>query len=236
MKRVGITINGVIRDYLSALDQKYKDIFDTDPNYPIDLYDLDNTYPVEEIDKGDTMDFDPNFEPEYEYNEKLDKYIPKNTPESFVYNDQSQRDEQRSIYYFMYYEAPIPIFARANFIENNIIEGLSHLQNQIEEKIILISKENQLSKNATLMFLCSDTQFDLNEIIFVDDYSEYWENVDMLVTDNPVIMDAKPEGKEVIKLNKDYNKNHSGDYNIDNPSDLIQYPNNYFKIKENAKE
>lgn len=236
MKQIGITINGVVRDYLSALDEKYRDTFDNEPNYPVDLYDLDNSFPVEEIDRGDTLEFDPNFEPEYEYSEKLKRYIPKNTPDTLAQNDQSERKDQKSIYYFMYHEAPIPIFARAKYIENGIIQSLSYLNNSIEEEIVLISKENHFSKNATLMFLCADTQFDLNQIKFINNYDEYWENIDMLVTDNPVIMDIKPNDKQLIKLSKNYNTEYNADYIIESPNELIENKNNFFKVKDNVKE
>jgi hypothetical protein len=231
-KEVGICINGVIRDYLTALDKKYRQVFDMEPNYPYNIENLDETFPIEEIDRGDSLSFDLNFEADFQWDENLQDYVPQNKPETLKSNDQSQREEQRSIYYFMYFESPLPIFARAPYTEKFVINTIGELERNIQDRITLVSKESQMTKNATLMFLCADSQFDNDNIKFVNSVEEYWEPFDILITENPVILNKKPSDKTAIKYNTSYNKNVPADFEINSVSDLFENPTKYFSVND----
>ena len=231
-KEVGICINGVIRDYLTALDKKYRQVFDMEPNYPYNIENLDETFPIEEIDRGDSLSFDLNFEADFQWDENLQDYVPQNKPETLKSNDQSQREEQRSIYYFMYFESPLPIFARAPYTEKFVINTIGELERNIQDRITLVSKESQMTKNATLMFLCADSQFDNDNIKFVNSVEEYWEPFDILITENPVILNKKPSNKTAIKYITSYNKNSPADFEINSVSDLFENPTKYFSVND----
>jgi hypothetical protein len=73
---------------------------------------------------------------------------------------------------------------------------------------VVVSKENHFSIPSTLFFLSKMTSRFTN-YHFCETNEEMWEDVDVLITTDPEILDA-PTGKlryEIIKLIRPYNEN-----------------------------
>lgn len=143
-------------------------------------------------------------------------------------------DDYDNVYAWLYHGVPLEVFGGANQTKTNILQRICLFQTKIYDKLILLSRETSRSKYATLSFLAKN-QFDLNEIIFVENYDEYWKHVDVLITDNPEILKVKPEGKTAVVLKNDYNKEfHSIGFGINDPDDLFKLP--IFNRKPITKE
>ena len=54
----------------------------------------------------------------------------------------------------------------------------------------------------------------VNNIIFVREYEQKWDYVDVLITASPDTLNSKPNDKISIKVINHYNKNCDSDYTI----------------------
>lgn len=157
----------------------------------------------------------PNLEPIDPYN--LDLSFPL------------QYEEFADVYQWIYYGVSLEVFGGANQTQTNILSRISNFQTKINDRLIILSRETTRTKFATLSFL-SKAQFDLNEIIFVDGYEDYWNYVDVLITDHPEILRAKPYGKISVVLKNAYNtefhnsNNTSYQFEIDSIGDIFSLP------------
>lgn len=205
--KIGITINNILRDHVSQVITLNKIITERDPITPINPFNLEKSFPKI---NGD-VDY-PDF--------NLDNEI------KLVENDD---DVNFDINRLMYHDASFEVFGRSDIIDKNIFLKLKQLERKYKIEFILLNKESEKSRNATLFFL-SKNNFNLKQIIFPDKYNEFWEYVDVIVTDNPKILRYKPENKIAIKYNNDFNKNSKCDFLI---NDLNQLHNILKKITKN---
>jgi hypothetical protein len=177
--RVGITIDGVIRDFITKFESVY------DRYYPIEIEEGEEL-PKREIDSLNLLDH-------FEFKgglEELNK--------------------------FLYVDSSLEIFGHAGEVKLNSVEHLNQLHNIIEDMghtPIVISKELSNSKPATLFFL-SKLSAKVNNIIFVREYEQKWDYVDVLITASPDTLNSKPNDKISIKVINHYNKNCDSDYTI----------------------
>ena len=177
--RVGITIDGVIRDFITKFESVY------DRYYPIEIEEGEEL-PKREIDSLNLLDH-------FEFKgglEELNK--------------------------FLYVDSSLEIFGHAGEVKLNSVEHLNQLHNIIEDMghtPIVISKELSNSKPATLFFL-SKLSAKVNNIIFVREYEQKWDYVDVLITASPDTLNSKPNDKISIKVISHYNKNCNSDYTI----------------------
>ena len=180
---IGITIDGVIRDFITKFELVYDKYFPTDDEDP----------PERNID---TLDILEHFE------------FTGGTTE---------------LNKFLYVDSALEIFGHAGEIKLNCVEHLNQLHNIIEDMghtPIIISKELNNSKPSTLFFL-SKLSAKINNIIFVREYEQKWEHVDILITANPVALESKPDGKISIKVINTYNKNNDADYTIVDLKEMV---------------
>ena len=81
------------------------------------------------------------------------------------------------------------------------------LKYQKDTDITLLSVENPFSIPSTLFFLSKATSIFKN-YRFVDDALDMWENINVLITSDPKVLEAKvPWGKKLIKVRRPYNEN-----------------------------
>lgn len=133
-------------------------------------------------------------------------------------------DDFDNIYAWLYHSVPLEVFGGANQTRTNILQRICMFQTKIHDKFVLLSRETARSKYATFSFLAKN-QFDLNEIVFVENYEDYWKYVDVVITDNPEILKVKPEGKTAVVLMNEYNKEcHSLGYGINSPDEIFKLP------------
>jgi hypothetical protein len=210
MKKIGIDINGVLRDTVEKFKQVYeKHLID---NYQDDF--AGKTY---------KLDMSGNTEEEL-------------LPESFIYEILSdvdsldlkkhfkfQNDEE--LYSFMYEEYTMELFGHAPSTEINTFNLLNDLYYELRDDydILILSDEIGKSKPASLFFLAKFGCL-IEKILFYSQITKnnIWNEVDILLTANPTLLLEKPEGKTVIKFNRDYNKQIESQYEINSLSEFVE--------------
>ncbi len=195
--KIGISIDGVLRDLLGQIEETHKKYFPTEEGEDpivVEDYNLEKwvSFPDEEINQGE-MDFNPEFNEddflESEEGTELVKITKKVTLEEFLYE-----------------KCTVEIFGYADEIVSSAVESLNKLilENPRHE-FILISREGGLAVPSTLFFL-SKTKSICSSIKFVTEYTKVWDHVNVMVTDHPKILNTKPLDKLSIIIDKEYNK------------------------------
>jgi hypothetical protein len=72
----------------------------------------------------------------------------------------------------------------------------------------------------------------LNKILFPNDYKNFWDEVDILITDNPKILKKKPKNKISIKVKNEFNLDIKSDFTIIDISNIKEIKNIIKTIKE----
>jgi hypothetical protein len=200
--RIGVSIDGVIRDLLGQIEETHKKYFYNENEDPINVkdYDLEKwvTFPDEESTEGE-MEFNPEFNEETflesEDDIKLVKVTKRVTLEEFLYE-----------------KCTVEIFGYADETISSAVETLNQLiLNNPRHEFILLSREGGLAIPSTLFFLAK-TKSICSNIKFVTEYGKVWDYVDVMITDHPKILNLKPKNKLSVVIDKPYNEsiNQSG--------------------------
>jgi hypothetical protein len=127
------------------------------------------------------------------------------------------------LYSFMFEEFTMELFGHAPSTEINTFNLLNELYYDLRDEydITILSDEIGKSKPASLFFLAKFGCL-IEKVVFYSEptKSRLWDEVDILLTANPVHIENKPEDKVVIKYNTNYNKNVKSDYEISTLSDF----------------
>jgi len=189
---LGITINNILRDHITHVEEAYKSLFDTDPIKPINPYNLRASFPSKETNVVNT-EFSPDIDnPELVHHEN---------------------DDEFDVYKFIYEEAAFEVFGKGNLIKPNLLFDFKRLERNNHFEIVLLNKESSRSKCATLFFL-SKNNFDFKKLFFPTTNKEFWKYVDVLITDDPEILKVKPKNKMSIKIENQFNKDIDADITI----------------------
>ncbi len=196
---VGITINNILRDHISKLKDLYEFEFEKEAIEPINPFNLSASFP----------DIEGAVEsPEFKTGEEVE----------FTEN---KKDESFNLERFMYDDACFEVFGRTDEAQPGIIKEISDFSNKNKINILLLNNESQRSKAATLFFL-SKNYYNLEQIVFPKKWKDFWDHCDVLVTDNPKILKAKPKGKMSIKYQNEFNLDIKSDYTIINTKELFK--------------
>jgi len=140
---------------------------------------------------------------------------------------------------FLYFEASLEIFGHADQLHNNVIAKYNEFSQDIidneKHKLVLISRETSKSIPATLFFL-SKLGFSGNNLKFVTDYKKKWDEIDVLITANPIALENKPKNKISVKVNASYNTKNKSDLNIDSITQLFDDDKIMSNIENKIKE
>lgn len=187
--RLGIEINGVLRNTLKKIQQEYEKNF------------IDNPFIGDEEEEQDN---------------KIVREVISDTTSLDIMKHLKFVDEQE-LFQFLYVEHPMEIFGHAGSVENSTMNDLNDFYLDIRDKleIIVISDEIGKSKPASLFFL-SKFGCLVESVKFYSEVTlkHMWESVDILLTANPSLLLNKPENKIVIKYRTSYNQNISSEYEI----------------------
>jgi hypothetical protein len=194
--KIGITLNEVIRDFISQFAYTY------DKYYDLGL-DEDGK-PIEfSLEKYPITDFNL-------LNHELVNGI---------------KDEYE-LKKFMYVEAALEVFGHADQTHGNLMthfnQFLIEMKDDEEHEVELVSREGANSIPSTYFFL-SKTLCKATNIRFVSAYVDKWDGVDVLVTACPKALENKPSGKISVKVKAPYNNDVKADFEID---DLFEFMNN----------
>ena len=119
---------------------------------------------------------------------------------------------------FIYDESPMEIFGQAKEIEQNVITHLTSLYKSMPKdyKLRIVGDDLGRAKSSTLWFLAK-YGVSCDEISFYNSttVNEMWGKTDIFITADVDIIESKPEGKELIIVNRLYNEGHECDMRID---------------------
>ena len=211
MKRIGIEINGVLRDTILKFTQLYEKYL---------------------IEKSEVV----NRTFELSFSAETGSEIETTEEDNFTYEILSEVDSlelmnhfkfktPEELFSFMYEEYTMELFGHAPSKELNSFNLLNdfYYDNRDEFDILILSNEIGKSKPASLFFL-SKFGCLIEQVLFYSEVTKnnMWNNVDILLTADPHLLLNKPEDKLVIKYNTEYNKQISSEYEINSLSELNQ--------------
>ena len=205
MKKIGIEINGVLRDTISKFTELYeKHLIDSHLNES-----TDKTYEIEF--SGDTDEV-------IELNENVEvnnfEYKVLSPVTSLDLGSHFSFPSKDDLYSFMYEEYTMELFGHAPSTEMLSFNLLNDIYYNLRDTydLMIVSDEIGRSKPSSLFFL---SKFGcLVEKVF------FYSEVDILLTSNPDLLLNKPDNKIIIKFITDYNKNIKSEYEISSLSDL----------------
>lgn len=185
--RIGIEMNGVLRDTLLKFRQLYEKFY-VDPQ--LDISD----------DQEKTF--------EYKVVEPIDSL---NLMNHFLFPTQEE------FYSFMYEEHPMEIFGHSPSVEMSTMNDLNDFYYKFRDNhdILIVSDEIGKSKPASLFFL-SKFGCLVEKVKFYSEttLNSMWDEVDVLLTANPDLLLKQPDGKKVIKFKTEYNKHIDSELTI----------------------
>jgi hypothetical protein len=185
--RIGIEMNGVLRDTLLKFRQLYE-------KFNIDL--------MPELEEGQ----EPVFK--YEVIEPIDSL---DLLKHFTF---PSKDE---FYSFMYEEHPMEIFGHSPSVEMSTMNDLNEFYYEMRDNhdILIVSDEIGKSKPASLFFL-SKFGCLIEKVKFYSESTidSMWSEIDVLLTANPNLLLNYPKDKKVIKFETEYNKQVDSDLTI----------------------
>jgi hypothetical protein len=220
MMRIGIDINGVLRDTIDKFDQIYeKHMIEKDTDEILNqTYDLDmsgNTTLVE----LESSNFEYKKISEVSSLNLIDHYSFKSGEELFS---------------FLYEEFSMEIFGHAPSTEMTTFNILNELYFELRDnnKLLVVSNEIGKSKPSTLFFL-SKFGCLIEKVLFFSELTknDMWDDVDVLLTANPDLLLEKPQNKIVVKYNTNYNKQIESEFEINS---LSEFSGILKTIKENV--
>lgn len=218
--KLAIDIDEVLRAKWLAFDRYYADEFSEEGiTEPFNTYELTNHYEfkdTEVVTQVVTEDFleheglqklSPK---EYLINEETGKAPVDDfafTTETKLYTAQEMFDK------FLYEDYVYEIHGSAPKLYMNADVDLNVFMKRYSEyfDFVFYSKTRKEAISATLFFL-SKMRLEVKNIQFVYSDEEIWNQVDWILTTDPSTIEAKPEGKIVVKLERPYNLETKADY------------------------
>ena len=202
--RIGIEMNGVLRDTILKFRQLYE-------KFNIDL----------------APELEENEEPVFKY-EVIEPIDSLDLLNHFTF---PSKDE---FYSFMYEEYTMELFGHAPSTEMTTFNMLNDLYLELrdENELLIVSSEIGKSKPSSLFFL-SKFGCLLEKVFFISEITKksMWDQVDILLTADPILLLDKHKGKVVVKYVTDYNKHIKSEYEI---FSLSEFNDTIKTIKQNV--
>lgn len=126
---------------------------------------------------------------------------------------------------FVYEDYPFELFGKCPTVDRNLPRDLNDwvefkLPDEDIEVIFVSPMESDLTIQSSYSFLAKIGSR-VREVYFPVDSSTVWDKCDVLITANPLFFNNKKEGKTIIKINKEYNKNYSSNMAYESLLDII---------------
>jgi hypothetical protein len=134
------------------------------------------------------------------------------------------------LFKFVYDESPMEIFGQSKEMDQNVITHLTSLYKSMPKdyKLRVIGDDLGRAKPSTLWFLakygtsCDEISFYNSKTV-----NEMWEKTDIFITSDVDIIESKPEGKELIIVNRVYNDGYECDMRIDSLKQIKSFEEIY---------
>lgn len=208
--RIGIDINGVLRDTITKFDQIYDKFMIESNNVTL----LNQTYEIDYSGNTEMIPIQENFE-----YKKLSEVTSLELDSHYLFKNKEE------FYDFLYEEYAMEIFGHAPSTEMTTFNKLNEIYFDLrdEHDLIIVSNEIGRSKPASLFFL-SKFGCLLEKIIFFSESTKknMWNEIDILLTANPSLLLEVPKGKKVIKFESVYNKEIDSECEIKSISELTE--------------
>jgi len=220
MTKIAIDINGVLRDTIGKFDQLYEKhlIEKNEDQFLGQTYELDMSGNTEIIETS---------EDNFKY-EKLSEVTTLNLNDHYTFKSSEE------LFNFMFEEYAMELFGHAPSTEMTTFNMLNDLYFDLRDdnELLVVSREIGKSKPSSLFFL-SKFGCLLEKVVFFSDITtnDMWNQVDILLTADPMLLLDKPTNKIVVKFNTSYNKQISSEYEISSLSDFGEILK---KLKENV--
>jgi hypothetical protein len=209
MRKIGIDINGVLRDTVGKFTQLYEKhlIESSNEQFLGRTYDLDMSGNTEVIDvEVDTF-----------------KYEQISDVDSLDLSKHFSFRSKEEFFSFMYEDYTMELFGHSSSTEMTTFNTLNDLYHDLrdENDILIVSSEIGKSKPASLFFL-SKFGCLLEKVIFFSEITKnsMWNDVDILLTADPNLLLEKPVDKIVVKFNTNYNKHIKSEFEISSLSEF----------------
>lgn len=206
--RIGIELNGVLRDTLG----KFKQVYEKHLIENSEVFETLNTYNID-MSGNTTLEEKPE---NFQY-----KILSDITSLDLIkhFNFKSSDD----LYDFMYKDHTMEIFGHAGSVEMTSMNDFNdfYLDMRDNHDILIVSDEVGKSKPASLFFI---SKFGCL-VETVKFYSEstintMWDSIDILLTANPNLLLNYPKNKKVIKYVTYYNQDIKSEYEIQKLGEL----------------
>lgn len=237
MKKLGISIDGVIRNYLDAFDKQYRKthIFNESIVEMSDEFqykepteqDLEErTKKIEErtkdlislpVDSYDLLNhYQFNEIKEFENENSFQPDEPNILFENFDSFENKILTPQEALNKFMYEKHPFRIFGDSEEYQNamshfNRIQAYGLQNNLFETVLITDLKANAITAN---YFFLHKTGCRAKNVQIAKDDVDKWNYCDILVDASPEAFQNKPDGKISIKIDRLYNQYDEADYTL----------------------
>ena len=224
-KRIGIEINGVLRDTVVKFTELYEKHMIDKNHYES----TDKTYQIEfSGDTEEILELNENTnDNKFEY-KILSPVTSLDLENHFLFKD---KDE---LYSFMYEDYTMELFGHAPSTEMMTFNLLNDIYYNLRDThdLIIVSDEIGRSKPSSLFFL-SKFGCLVEKIFFYSEITKnnMWNDIDILLTANPSLLLNKPSNKIVIKYITNFNKDIESEYSI---SSLSEFEDKLKKIIKNV--
>lgn len=224
-KRIGIEINGVLRDTVGKFTELYEKHMIDKNHYES----TDKTYQIEfSGDTEEILELNENTKDnKFEY-KILSPVTSLDLENHFLFKD---KDE---LYSFMYEDYTMELFGHAPSTEMMTFNLLNDIYYNLRDThdLIIVSDEIGRSKPSSLFFL-SKFGCLVEKIFFYSEITKnnMWNDIDILLTANPSLLLNKPSNKIVIKYITHFNKDIESEYSI---SSLSEFEDKLKKIIKNV--
>lgn len=218
--KIGIDVNGVLRDTLGKFDQLYeKHLIEKQSDEVLgQTYELDMSGNTSLIESGVES---------FEYR-KISDVTSLNLQNHYSFKN----DEE--LFSFLYEEYAMELFGHAPSTEMTSFNMLNDLYYELrdENELTIVSNEIGKSKPSTLFFL-SKFGCLIEKVFFFSEVTKnnMWKEVDILLTANPDLLLEKPQDKIVVKYNTIYNKHIESEHEVNS---LSEFSGVLKTIKENV--
>ena len=209
MMRIGIDINGVLRDTIGKFTYLYEKHLIDSSEEPL----AGNTYELDMSGNTELIELDNK---PFEYKQISDV-------DSLELDKHFSFKSKEELFNFMYEEYAMELFGHAPSTEMTSFNILNDLYFELrdENELIIVSSEIGKSKPASLFFI-SKFGCLLEKVVFFGEITKknMWDQVDVLLTADPILLLEKPVGKIVVKFNTSYNKHVESEYEITSLSEF----------------
>jgi hypothetical protein len=243
--KLGIDIDEVLRAKWLAFDRYYADEFSEDGiKEPFDTFDLMKHYEFK-----DTEEIIQVVTEEFLTHEGLSKLSPKEyivdketgkaPVDDFAFNSEKKTYTAQEMFdKFLYEDYVFEIHGSAPKLYMNADVDLNVFQKRYKDyfDFVFFAKTRKEAYPGTLFFL-SKQRIECNNIAFVQNNDEIWNQVDWVLTTDPSYSE-RPEGKKLILLDRLYNKEVSADYKaygvqVLNEQITEEQPNEFLEFVKN---